>query len=207
MRAHRLFGVIAAALLLFPAARAAEIPSEPARLDGVTIDVVENLANPASTELALGAGLFPAEPYHLGFSLDAGATYYFSPVLGWEILRGSYVFSVDKDLTAELARNFGVTPASIERLEFMVSTSLVLVPTYGKSVLFNSILQYFRTGLTLGPGLVKTTQASRAAVCLGAWFETQITPSFSVRFDLRDSIALNGGKHYLSLGVGSGIYF
>ncbi len=179
----------------------------PETLDGVEVDAVETYKNPRNLEVSVGAGLYPLDPYHLSFSLNGGFTYYFNSTWAWEVLSGSYAFSVRKSLTSQLADSFGVNPQVIEKLEYAAATSIVLVPRYGKAVLFRSFLQHFRTSFILGGGIVKTTQQSLPAISVGARTDIYISDAFSWRLELRDLIALRGGKNFLAFGLGTTISF
>ena len=180
---------------------------ESKKLDGITVEAVETYRNPRQLEVAIGGGIYPLDPYYLGFSVNGSFCYYFSTSFAWEIVGGSYAFSVQKDLTSQLADKFGVNPQVIEKLEYTADTSLVLVPTYGKSVLFKSFLQNFRTALLLGGGIVKTSLSSFPAVSLAFRNDTYISDAFSWRWEIRDYIAIKGGKHFLSLGLSTTVSF
>jgi len=179
----------------------------PKNLDGVTVEAVETYRNPKSLELAAGAGIFPLDPYYMGFGLNGGLTYYLSTSFAWEIIGGSYAFSVQKDLTAQLAKDYGVNPDVIEKLEYTVSSNLVLIPSYGKSVIFRSFLQSFRTAFFAGGGLVKTSVSSFPAVSIGFRSDSYLTEAFSWRWEVRDYIAVKDGKNYLSINVGTTVSF
>lgn len=176
-------------------------------LDGVTVEAVETYRNPRSLELAAGAGIYPLDPFYTGFSLNGGLTYYISTSFAWEILGGSYAFSVVKELTSQLARDYGANPATIEKLEYALSSNLVLVPSYGKTVLFRSFLQNFRSSFFAGGGLVKTTLASLPCVSVGFRTDTYITDAFSWRWEIRDYYAVKDAKHFVSINVGTTVSF
>ncbi len=176
------------------------------RLDGLEIEAFESYALPRRFEIAIGTSLYPLNAYYTGFGINGGVTFYFSNTFGWEILNASYAFTVDKALSSQLAEDFGVAPASIERLNYLASSSLVFVPTFGKTVLFGKYIQYFRTGLTLGATYVKTSQVSGPGVAFGARFDTYIGESFSWRLEVRDHFIPSGSKHFLSLGFGTAIH-
>ncbi len=192
-------------LILSTISRAEEDP--PKNLDGITVEAVETYRNPRSLELAAGAGIYPLDPYYLGFGLSAGLTYYLSTSFAWEVLNASYAFSVQKDLTSQLAQDFGVNPQVIERLEYTVSSNLVLIPSYGKTVLFRSFLQNFRSSFLAGAGLVKTSISSFPCVTFGFRTDTYITDAFSWRMEVRDQIAVKNGKNFLSLSLGTTVSF
>jgi outer membrane beta-barrel protein len=182
-------------------------PSHPKTLDGVYIQAVETYINPRKHEIAFGVGMFPLDAYYNGFSGNIGYTHYLGNTLAWEVLNGSMVFSVQKDLTSQLAAKYGVNPERIEKLEYVASTGLVYTFTYGKSVLFKKILQYSRSGLIVGMGMVKTSVQSRIAAMLGLRFDGHINDTFSWRLEVRDNITVTGVNHFPSFSLGTGVYF
>lgn len=199
---------IVATLLVVGTCRAADAPAAqaPDRLDALSIDAVQSYLEPKRNTIAVGTGISPFDPYYTGFSLNAGYTRYFANELAWEVLNGSYSFGVQKDLTSQLAA-FGVTPARIEKLEYVVSSSLVLIPSYGKSVIFNRFIQQVRTALLLGPGLVKTSQTSSMAVIAGARLETLFSEVFALHIEARDYYMPSKSKNFFALNLGTGINF
>src|SRR5271154_3424536 len=52
--------------------------TQPKLLDGVTMEAVETYANPRSSEISLGIGVYPFDSYYYGMSINAGYTYHFS---------------------------------------------------------------------------------------------------------------------------------
>lgn len=180
----------------------------PRKLDGIKIKAVETYITPEKHEVAFGLGVYPFDPFYNGFSLSGGYTYTFSNALAWEALHASYTFSVEKDLTSELAEDFGVSPELIERLNFIFSTNAIYTPIYGKFVLLRNVIYYFRTSFLGGLGLVTTSFTAKFAVNLGVRFEILVKDSFSWRLDVRDAVAFkNGITNYVTFSLGTGIYF
>lgn len=181
-------------------------PIDDSRIDAVPIEAVQTYMNPKNLEVTSGIGFFPLDPYSFAFSLDAGVTLYFNTYLGWEIVHGSYATNIEKNLRAQLA-SLGVSPKVLELLHFTASSALVFVPAYGKSVLFQSVIQHSRTAFFIGPGIVQTSLTTNVTLCLGFRFESYLNDTFSYRFELRDNMSFKGGEHYLSVSLGVGAYF
>lgn len=193
--------------LVSPLLAWAEEPKSPeGRIDAVPIQALETYANPKNHGLALGAGIFPLDPYFFAFGIHASYTYFFNSSLAWEMIDGSYAFTVRKNLSSELADKYNVRPETIERLEYVIASSLMVLPTYGKTVLFKSVLQNIRTGLLIGPGFYKTSLTSGPTVHLGAMFENYIDETFSWRLEIRDHIGLSDGKNFFSINLGTAVY-
>ncbi len=179
----------------------------PERLDAVKIQAVETFSNPRSHEISFGVGILPLDAYYFGFGVSGGYTYYLNQNIGWEVLNLGYVFSVQKDLTSQLADKFGAKPETIEKLEYLVASSLVFTFAQGKSVLFGEYLQRVRSSLFIGPGFVKTSQASKVAANLGARFDTFIGDSLTWRLEVRDHVTLDTVKNYVAINLETQINF
>jgi outer membrane beta-barrel protein len=164
---------------------------KPRPLDGVLIDAVETYINPKSSQLTFDLGFWPFNAYYTGFSLNVGYTKYFNKTIAWEVLNGSYLYSVDKNLTSQLAETYGVNPEQIERLNFALSSSLIYVHSYGKFIFLKEYIRYFRSGFLGGLGLLATNKKSDVAIGLGWRFEVYVNDSVSWKLELRDLIALN----------------
>lgn len=181
---------------------------EPRKLDGVTIEAVETYLNPKQDELGIGLGYLTSNPYYMGFAFNAGYTRYFNKSFAWEIINASYFFTVDRSLTNELADSFGVEPQSIERAQFLVSSNIALVHTYGKMVFLNEYIRYFRSTVLLGFGLFNTSVTSKFATNVGLRLDAFISNSFSWRIEVRDAITFTDGlDNNIVVHLGTGINF
>jgi outer membrane beta-barrel protein len=180
--------------------------TKPKPLDGVTLEAVETYAEPRANEIGLGVGIYPFDAYYYGVSLNAGFTMHFSRNFAWEIINAQYFFGFQKDLTTELADVYSVNPTSIPELNYIVSTNGLYSFSYGKSVLFEDFIRYFRDSFIYGLGAVKTTDSTSFAVNLGLKVEMFTTENFSWHFEARDSVAFSG-NNYLTFSLGTGLSF
>ena len=181
--------------------------NRPKPLDGTVIEAVETYANPKSSEITLGVGFYPFSGYFNGLSLNGGYTYHSSRTFGWEILNIQSFFSFQKDLTTQLADQYGVNPQAIEELKTIVSSNLVYVHSYGKLVLLQDFIRYFRSSVLAGLGVVNTTTKNSLAGTLGFKFEVFSTESFAWKLEIRDSLALSGFSNYVTFNLGAGFSF
>lgn len=178
------------------------------RLDGVEVEAIETYVNPKTHEIGISLGLYPFNPYYNAFSIAGSYSYYFSRYVAWEVFQAALAFTVDKNLTAQLADLHTVNPQTIERLQLLASSNLVWVPIYGKFVLTKSVIQYFRVSLLAGVALASTSIQSSVGISLGTRFETYINDSFSWRIEIRDIITLTSSPtNYLVFGLGTAISF
>lgn len=199
---------LGAALLAGPSSARAATSPDPGRLDGVTIEAVETYLNENHHDLALGVGVLPFNSYYNGFALNGGYTYFFTKNIGWEVVGGSYVYTVKTDLSSELAEDYGVNPKKIERVKFLFSTNGVYSYSYGKVLLADEFIRYFRGQLLLGPGLVSTTERSAAAANVGTRFVFGVKNASSWYLEFRDMMTLSGKtEFYPAFNVGMGYGF
>jgi outer membrane beta-barrel protein len=177
-------------------------------LDGVTIEAVETYRNPKTNQLDFGLGIWPLNPYFNAFSIDLTYNHYFNKALAWEVLHGSYMYSVDSGITSELADNYGVDPKNIERPGYFLSSNLKYTLAYGKFIFLNSNIRYFRSQVMAGPALAITNKRQSIGGDVGWVFETFVNDFFSWKFELRDTIATTGStSNNLAISVGTGYAF
>jgi hypothetical protein len=193
-----------------PAASPSPVPSgdmtKPKPLDGVNLEAVETYAEPRTNEIGLGVGIYPFDAYYYGLSLNAGFTMHFSRNFAWEIVNAQYFFGFQKNLTTELADVYSVNPTTIPELNYIVSTNGAYSFSYGKSVLFEDFIRYYRDSALFGLGAVKTSDATSFAVNIGLKVEMFTTENFSWQFEARDSFAFTG-NNYLTFILGTGLSF
>jgi hypothetical protein len=102
-----------------------------------------------------------------------------------------------------------VNPQTITELNYIVSTNGIYSFSYGKSVLFEDFIRYFRDSFIFGLGAVKTSGddgTTSFAVNTGLKIEMFTTESFSWQFEARDSFAFSG-NNYLTFTFGTGLSF
>jgi outer membrane beta-barrel protein len=164
------------------------------RLDGKKIEAVEMYLNEDSNRINLGLGVFPFNPYYNGFSLSGSYTYLFNKTIGWEILHGDYVHSVQTGLTSELADEYGVNPEEIEKLEYTVSSNFVWVLSYGKLLLVDKYIRYFRLIGLLGYGLANTTITNYQTLNSGLHLSLHINDFWGLALEMRYRTSVVGGS-------------
>jgi outer membrane beta-barrel protein len=178
-------------------------------LDGVNIEAVETYQNPKGNQIDVGLGFWPLNPYFNGVSLDAGYNMIFNRTYTWEIVRASYIYTVDKGLTSELADDYGVDPKTqIERPSLIVSSDFKYTIAYGKFVFFKENIRYFRSQLIGGIAEATTNKRQTFGGDVGWGFETFVNDYFSWKFELRDYMATIGSTtNNLIISLGTGYAF
>lgn len=205
---------IAFSLAAFAADQKAPDPKPPEKkfverpLDGVNIEALETYRNPKANSLEVALGVWPLNPYFNGFSVDLGYNWIFNKTYAAEV-RGSYIYTMDKGLTSELADSYGVDPqATIERPSFLLAADLKYTIAYGKFIFFKDRIRYFRSQLLAGPAFINTNKQSLIGGDIGWAMEAYVNDLFSWRIELRDVIASIGSTtNNLELSVGMGYAF
>jgi outer membrane beta-barrel protein len=173
-------------------------------LDGVYVRAVENQLNPRTNRVAFDLGVWPLQPYYNGFSLNFSYSHFFNKTYAWEILRFCYLYTVQTDLTAKLAEQYGVDKQKIERTAYVISSDVHWFFAYGKFLFFENNIRYFRSSLMAGPGLVSSNFSSKFGVDFGWSIETFFKEDFAWRLEIRDTIAFGADHpHNMSLNVGT----
>lgn len=194
----RLLVILSLTLSLFlhiPSAYAegkAEESFGPRPLDGVVIEALETYRNPKVNQLGLNLGVWPFNAYYTGFSLTGDYTYLFDKTYAWEVVQGTYLYTVDKNLTSQLAQNYGVNPIRIERINYALSSNILYYHSYGKFILLKEYIRYFRSAFLGGVGLVSTNFQSNVALSLGWKFEVHVNDAYSWNVDIRDLMTFSG---------------
>src|SRR5207244_3367874 len=126
----------------------------------VSIEAVETYRNPKTNQIDFGLGIWPLNPYFNGFSVDFGYNMFLSKTYALEFT-GSYIYTVDKGLTSELADSYNVDPReAIERPNYLLGASMKYTLAYGKFIFFKKHIRYFRSQLSAGPAMVITNKRS-----------------------------------------------
>ena len=178
----------------------AAVPSDlapkygPRPIDGLYVEAVQNYMVPRQSQFGIDLGVWPLQPYYNGFSLDANYIYSFSKDWAWEVINFSYLYTVDTNLTTELATQYAVSPQSIERVNYLASSNVIWNFAYGKFAFFENNIRYFRSGFLLGPAMTVTNTESIAGFCIGWTIETFVSERTAWKFQIRDNYAI-GNSH------------
>lgn len=177
-------------------------------LDGVNIEALETYRNPKANSLDVGLGVWPLNPYFNAFSVDIGYNWIFDKTYAAQV-RGSYLYTVDKGLTSELADSYNVDPQStIERPNFIVSADFKYTIAYGKFIFFKDRIRYFRSQIFAGPAFVSSNKQALFGGDVGWSMEAYVNELFSWRLEIRDVVASIGSTtNNLELSVGMGYAF
>ena len=159
-------------------------------------------------------------------TLQAG--YYVSDLLdGTSIVGGAYTYHINEDVGVEasfgysqlrssiaqrLQQDRGVTVLSPQDRVYLVFTDLVWSPVHGKLRLFADSIIHFDLFAAAGVGVIDNSTSFGAAGQLGLGARIWLSPSWALRFDVRDQLyrqqilAVNQFVQDFSLTVGVSLF-
>jgi len=141
-------------------------------------------------ELALCFGYVPDEDYFNAYPVGLGYTYHFNNALAWEVVRGQYMFTQEKDLKGDLEEGFGVTPEQFLEPKYMIHSNLIIKPFYGKQSIWNRGIINNETYFILGGGMV-TYEKKYSDGEKDAESDPSISLGFGTRYFLAKNLCMN----------------
>jgi hypothetical protein len=182
---------------------------EPKLMDGIPIQAVETYSNPKEKEVGFGINFFPFDAFRTGFGANFAYTHWYDSEWAWEIANLTYVFTVDKGLTTELANKWSVNPEQLEKFRAIVATNMVYTFAYGKLLFLKKTIRHFRVGGIGGLNVVNTNQNNFIGFTLGLRFDAYVSESFSWKFEVRDHIPFDFSKitNFASFNIGANYSF
>lgn len=161
-------------------------------IDGVTISALQRYPNPLANDVSFGITLYPFNAYYNAFALSMAYTRHLSQSWAWSIVDASLFFTTDKDLTTNLAEDFGVEPQVIERLDYLVSSNFHYIHSYGKLIFLKEYIRYYRSSLVFGAGMASTNQDTYVTANLGMNMEFYVNEVFSGKFEMLNHTTVTG---------------
>jgi outer membrane beta-barrel protein len=126
-------------------------------------------------ELGLDAGYIPDDDFFEVFPVGLYYNYNFNDLITWQVVRGHWMFTAEKDLKEDLENDFGATPSKFFEPEYAVHSNFMIRPLYGKSAFRNRRIINHETYLYLGGGFVGYDKRFSDGSS-----ETDIAPSISL---------------------------
>ncbi len=193
----------AAMALLLAAPAAAESLEEPGRLAAV-----QQRKFRMDHELFAAAAFLPWDAFYKGLGPSAGYTLHFTDSMAWEVVRGTYSFSLPTSLREQLEQDYAVAPTRFEEVQILAGSAFMFTPLYGKFSLFNrSVLHGEAYGLA-GGSVAKMTETFKVGPQVGLGVRLFLTESVSLRAETRyHALFSNGLTHVIDVSSGVAIDF
>jgi len=140
-------------------------------------------------EFSVSAGVIPTDAYYIGVSIGGGYTLHLSDIWAWEALNFQYSANVSTDLESELLDAFEVTPERDPRLQYLLTSSAVVTPLFGKQAVLNRGIVFQGVHFALGGGVANfagdEADSFRPQVSFGPGLRFFLGQAVSTRLDLR----------------------
>lgn len=143
-----------------------------------------------SNELNLAVGMLPLDAFTKQVYAQVSYVFHFTDSFAWQVGRGAYGYNWSTGLKAELERQYGVLPTTIDVVQFFVGSDLMFKPFYGKTAVLNKLVLYYEAYLLLGVTVFKYTNAFRPAVNVGGGVRLFQNKYVSYRLEVTDNVVL-----------------
>ena len=144
-------------------------------------------------EFSLSGSVLPMNAYYKGWAGTFRYTLHFGDFQGWEIVGLTYSQNLETGLREEIFQ-WRAEPESAEfdALQVLMESNYILKPAYAKLALFNSTIVYSELFFNVGGGVAKYVSSWRPGIDYGVGLRFFVVEWFSVRFDIRHYLFLNG---------------
>jgi outer membrane beta-barrel protein len=179
------------------------------------VSAIQNRVFHKSHELGISFGYLPDDDFYEVFPIGIGYTYSFNENLAWEVAKGTYFFNQEKELKGKLEEDFGVTPSEFSEPKYMIHSSFIIKPFYGKEAIWNQRIINLESYFLLGGGFVNYERqysygdpATENALSMNLGFGTRyfISENLCFNLEIRDLITFKEEKTenniYLGFTVG-----
>lgn len=174
---------------LLAALAAASMTAMPARADETEepgrLAAVQKRKFRLDHEIFAAAGLLPLDAFYKGVGPVGSYTWHMSDQWGWEVVRGQYSFAFNTALRDQLINDFQVKPTEFEQVEYMLTSSALWTPLYGKLAMFNSSVVHSEMYGLIGATVARLTSSFKPGPQLGLGFRFFLSSAVSLRVEAR----------------------
>jgi outer membrane beta-barrel protein len=165
-------------------------------------------------EIGLSFGYIPDDNFYNAYPIGIGYTYHFNGYLAWEVARGQYMFTQEKDIKNKLEKEFGVTPDVFLQPKYMIHSSVIITPLYGKEALWNKGIVNHESYVILGGGMINYEKKysdgtkdseSDPSICVGAGTKYFLNKNLCMTMEIRDLINMKKDKTENNVYFGLGL--
>ncbi|MBL8953330.1 MAG: outer membrane beta-barrel domain-containing protein [Myxococcaceae bacterium] len=178
--------VLLAAFVLTPGAALAQSELE----NPGSVSAIQERAFRMSTEFNLAIGVLPLDAFTKQVYGQVSFVYHFTDYFAWQVGRGAYGYNWSTGLKAQLEKDYGVLPTTIDVIQFFVGSDLMFSPFYGKAAILNRAVIYYEAYLLVGVSVFKYTNAFRPAANIGGGIRIFQNKYVSYRLEVTDNIVI-----------------
>ncbi|MEH6347151.1 MAG: outer membrane beta-barrel domain-containing protein [Bermanella sp.] len=122
--------------------------------DKETVTVVQERIYDRTHEIGFNLGYVPDDDFYEEYPLSLSYTYHFNKNIAWEVGRFQYFLTRKKDLKDTLS-GYDLAAVSFDKPLYMLHTSFVLKPTYGKDAVWDSSIVNHEGFFSFGAGIAQ----------------------------------------------------
>ncbi len=164
-------------------------------------------------ELGMHLASIPDDDFFNNYPIGGSYSYHFDEKYSWEVVRAQWVVSKEKDLKKDLLEEFGAEPSKFDQMEYVVQTSFVFKPAYGKDSLLNKGIINHEAFLSFGGGIVQyereydygdSTNEKAWSIGFGVGRKYFLSRQLNLNLELRELVVFkdDGTENNIYLGVG-----
>jgi len=172
----------------------------------------------SNNEIGFSLGYIADDDFYQVYAVGLGYTWHLNEHFSWEVLRGAYLFTRDKDLKDTLESQFEATPTRYAEPRYMWHTHLVYRPLYGKSAFMNRWLVNNEMYFFAGPGHInyewqystgRTAEDNALSLSFGAGMRFFLSENFCLNAEIRELINFRNddAQYNPSFGLSLGYRF
>lgn len=187
--------------------------------EGEKVYAIQDRIYHRNHELSVSGGYIPNEDFHEAYPVGLGYTFNFNEYISWEVARGQYIFTSEKELKADIEESAEqLTPSLYAEPKYMVHSHLVFRPFYGKAAIVNRGIINRETYLFAGGGIVnyewQTPEGSSDSemvnsISFGLGTKYFINENLCMNLEIRDLVNMWDGDtdNRIYFGIGFGFRF
>ncbi|MBW1873147.1 MAG: outer membrane beta-barrel domain-containing protein, partial [Deltaproteobacteria bacterium] len=153
-------------------------------------------------EFSLGWAYLPLDAYYKGYGVQIAYTIHFNHLIALELFRIGWSYNVDSKLKTKLIDQMpDISPGEFPGVLFWENTNLLFKLFYGKMAFLNNVVLHFELYATAGVAFVfrnpypiwegdLTNAHYEFGVNAGFGARFWLSPNWSIRLDLRDTVIL-----------------
>ncbi len=155
-----------------------------------SVAAIQERAYRMASEFDLAVGVLPLDAFTKQVYAQVSFVYHFTDYFAWQVGRGAYGYNWSTGLKAQLEKDYGVLPTTIDVIQFFLGSDLIVSPFYGKAAILNRAVIYYEAYLLVGATVFKYTNAFRPAANLGGGIRVFQNKYVSYRLEVTDNIVI-----------------
>lgn len=180
---------------------------------------VQNRIFHSDHEIDVSGGYIADDDFFHVYPIGLGYTYHFNEHIAWEVGRGQYFITQEKDIQKTLKDPpFNAQAEFFNEPIYMLHSHLVLKPLYGKAAILNRRVVNYETYFFAGPGVIhyeknfstgETDTEDVFSLSLGVGFKYFVSKKICLNFEIRDLVNFrkDDTENNLYFGIGLGYRF